>query len=89
MAFGNELRHEKTNNAVSEQVRHKLVCTVTEGGSKLEILYLERSDNKGADQLRSYWFSRGAAHMSHHMVQRNLHRSGHVPEGHYIAAPLL
>ena len=32
---------EKTNNLDSEQVRHKLCCTVTENGSMLEILDLE------------------------------------------------
>ena len=31
----------KTNNVVSEQVRHKLACTVTEDGKRLEILDLE------------------------------------------------
>ena len=47
---------------VSEQVRHKLGCTVTEDGYKLEILDLESraivvsicSKNKGAEQLGSY-----------------------------------
>ena len=48
---------------VSDQVRHKPACTVTEGGYRLEILDFERrgfvlsdpcSENKGADQLRSY-----------------------------------
>ena len=32
----------KTNNVVSEQVRHKPACTVTEDGKKLEILELSR-----------------------------------------------
>ena len=32
-----EPMHEKTNNAVSKQVRHKSGCTVTEAGLKLEI----------------------------------------------------
>ena len=40
--------HGKTNNVVSEQVRHKPTCTVTEKSKKLEIL------DKGADQLHSY-----------------------------------
>ena len=31
----------KTNNVVFEQVRHKLGCTVTEDGQRLEILDLE------------------------------------------------
>ena len=38
----NEPARGKTNNAVSEQVRHKLACTVTEDGERLEILDLER-----------------------------------------------
>ena len=38
-----EPSHEKkNNNGVSEQVRHKSGCTVTEDGWKLEILDLER-----------------------------------------------
>ena len=53
--------HGKTNNVVSEQVRHKPTCTVTEK-EKLEIsdlsrrglLYYPSSENKGADQLRGY-----------------------------------
>ena len=36
-----EPRHEKTNNVFFEQVRHKLICTFTEGN--LEILNLERN----------------------------------------------
>ena len=48
----------KTNNVVSEQVRHKQGCTSTEDGWRLEILDLESrgicSENKGADQLRGY-----------------------------------
>ena len=32
----------KTNNVVSEQVRHKPVCAVTETGLKLEISDLRR-----------------------------------------------
>ena len=46
---------------VSDQVRHKPGCTVTEKGKMLEILDLKRrgivllcSENEGADQLRSY-----------------------------------
>ena len=54
---------EKINNLVSDQVRHKTGCTVTEDGKRLEILYLSLleeglyykcSENKGADQLRGY-----------------------------------
>ena len=37
----NQPRREKTNNMVSEQVRHKPVCTVTETDLRLEILDLE------------------------------------------------
>ena len=33
----NEPRHEKTNILVSDQVRHKPGCTVTEDGWRLEI----------------------------------------------------
>ena len=52
----------KQNNVVSEQIRHIPACTSTEDGYRLEILDLERrgilyypcSENKGADQLRSY-----------------------------------
>ena len=40
--------HGKTNNVVSEQVRHKPTCTVTEKSKKLEI------SDKGADQLHRY-----------------------------------
>ena len=32
---------EKTNNVGSDQVQHKLGCTVTEDGKRLEILDLE------------------------------------------------
>ena len=46
---------------VSDQVRHKPDCTVTEDGYRLEISYLEQeglfylcSQNKDADQLRGY-----------------------------------
>ena len=47
---------------VSDQVRHKQGCTITEDGSSLEIsdfgskgiLYYLCSENKGADQLRGY-----------------------------------
>ena len=51
---------EKTNKLGSDQVRHKPGCTVTEEGYRLEIFDLESrgivlcSENKGADQLRSY-----------------------------------
>ena len=43
--------HEKTNNVVSELVLHKLSCTSTEDGQRLEILYLEIRGivHKGAD----------------------------------------
>ena len=37
----NEPRHEKTNILVFDQVQHKLGCTVTEDGYRLEILDLE------------------------------------------------
>ena len=37
-----QLSREKTNNVVSEQVRHKPVCAVTETGLKLEISDLRR-----------------------------------------------
>ena len=37
----NEPPHEKTNVLVSDQVRHKPVCTATEDGSRLEISYIE------------------------------------------------
>ena len=33
--------HEKTNNLGSHQARHKLGCTITEDGLRLEILDLE------------------------------------------------
>ena len=36
-----ELRYEKTNNVVSEQVQHKPSCTSSEDGYRLEILDLE------------------------------------------------
>ena len=55
-----EPRHEKTNNLVSDQVRHKLSCTTTEDGKRPEIsdlvegLYYLYSENKGADQFRGY-----------------------------------
>ena len=45
---------------VSDQVRHKPGCAITEYGKRLEILDLDRrgivlcSKNKGADQLPSY-----------------------------------
>ena len=38
-----ELVHEKTNNLGSNQVRHKLGCTITEEGKKLEISDLRRN----------------------------------------------
>ena len=37
-----ELPRGKTNNVVSEQVRHKSGCTVTEAGWKLEISDLKK-----------------------------------------------
>ena len=37
-----EPSHGKTNNVVSDQVRHKSSCTVTEAGWKLEISDLGR-----------------------------------------------
>ena len=37
-----EPRHKKTHNVVSEQVRHKPSCTVTEAGSRQENSDLER-----------------------------------------------
>ena len=48
----------KTNNVVSEQVRHKPACTGTKS-LKFRIkveeeLYYPSSENKGADQLRGY-----------------------------------
>ena len=53
-----ESRHEES---IFEQVRHKLVCTVTRDGLKLEMLQWERTGtvqsvrrNKRADQLRGY-----------------------------------
>ena len=57
-----ELPHEKNNNVVSKQVGHKPSCTSTEDSYRLEILDVEislelyylYSENKGADQLRSY-----------------------------------
>ena len=60
----NELPRGKTNNVVSEQVRHKPACTSTENSQRLEIsdlsrrgivqLYYPSNENNGADQLRSY-----------------------------------
>ena len=38
----NELNHDKTNNVVSEQVLHKMSCTSTEDGYRVQILDLER-----------------------------------------------
>ena len=51
-----EPHQEKTNNVVSEQVRHKPVFTSTEEILDLKNrgLYYRCSGNKGADQLRSY-----------------------------------
>ena len=55
-----ELSRGKTNNVVPQQVRHKPTCTSTEKSWKLEMSDLRRreivlrSENKGADQLRSY-----------------------------------
>ena len=46
---------EKTNNC-SDQVQHKPACTVTEDGTRLEILDLESRGivlDKGSDQLCS------------------------------------
>ena len=37
-----EPRHEKTNNVVFEQLRHKQGCSSTEDGKRLEILDLGR-----------------------------------------------
>ena len=37
----NEPVRKKTNNLASNQVRHKLACTVTKDGERLEILDLE------------------------------------------------
>ena len=48
---------EKTNNVVSEHARHKPSCTSTEDGYwkfwtlKVEELYSQHRENKGADQL--------------------------------------
>ena len=60
----NEPLHEKTNNMVSEQVQHKMNCTSTKDGYRLEISDLKSrgivlsvyscSENKGADQLHCY-----------------------------------
>ena len=55
----NEPHYEKSNNVVSKQARHKLNCTSTEDGQRLEILDLEEelycpcSENKETDQLSS------------------------------------
>ena len=40
-----ELPRRKTNNVVSEQVRHKSGCTVTEAGWKHEISDLKRRES--------------------------------------------
>ena len=68
----NELARGKTNNVVSEQVRHKPACTVKEDGERLEILDLERrgivlSMLPKQRRFLAYadcWFSHGAAQMS-------------------------
>ena len=39
-----EPSHKKTNNVVSDQVQHKLSCTSTEDGYRLENLDLERRE---------------------------------------------
>ena len=50
----------KTNVLVSDLVRHKLGCTATEDGERLEISDFESrgivlcSENKGADQPHGY-----------------------------------
>ena len=41
--FINEPPRGKTNNVVSEQVRHKQICTSTEKSQKLEISDLSRT----------------------------------------------
>ena len=78
--MSNEPVREKTNNLGPNQVRYKPDCTGTD--KRLEILeefYNLCSENKGADQLRSYceadlrlcfrlcrcWFSHAAAQMIH------------------------
>ena len=57
----NEPRYEKTNDLVSDLVRHKPGCTTTETARGLKFwikgeegLYYPCSENKGADQLRGY-----------------------------------
>ena len=55
--------HEKTNILGSDQVQHKPVCTVKEAGKKFNFGFKKKmnctirhgSENKGADQLRSYY----------------------------------
>ena len=80
--ISNQPVREKTNNLGSYQVRHNIGCTGTEDGYRLEIwiytaeeFYYPCSENKGADQLRSYceadlrlcfrlcWFSHAAAQL--------------------------
>ena len=41
----NEPRHEKTNNVVSEQFRHKPGCTSTEDGQRPEYGYLSFTES--------------------------------------------
>ena len=63
----------KTNNMVSEQVRHKPGCTGTEDGQRLEILDLESRGIVRAIQISAIcvfvfayadcWFSHEEAHM--------------------------
>ena len=47
----NEPPGGKTNNVVSEQVRHKPVCAVTETGLKLEFSDLRRRISVAAQML--------------------------------------
>ena len=56
-----EVCNEKTNSLVSDLVQHKLGCTASEDGYRLEISELESrgivlsmNENKGADQGRGY-----------------------------------
>ena len=69
----NESHHEKANNVVSEQVRHKPSCTITKIARdvKFGLLYYPSSETKGADTFRNSaplfphmqngWFSYDAA----------------------------
>ena len=50
----NEQPNEKTNNVVSEQVRHKPSCTVTEADKKLEISNLTRRGILLSEYLWAY-----------------------------------